>query len=281
MGSKAYIAPWLKSHIPENIKGMYLEPFMGGGNSFAIREPCRHESGNDFDGRVVNFFRVLQVEADRKALFERISLSLYSEELYREAAAKCYDVSIEPIERAFYFYIILYQGFSSKVDLGKCQRGSWRVAKNMRERPLPSWYFNSVERLKPFITRIQKIAIHNKDFGAYIKRHEDQQDNLMYCDPPYLNSTGYGVAFGEKEHERLLNILNSLRNTSVAISGYPSELYSDLLTNWTVYKTEHDLKMGGGNRKLSRMECLWINDACKEMKHKETYNNGQNEFFNF
>ena len=59
-------------------------------------------------------------------------------------------------------------------------------------------------------------------------------DTLHYCDPPYLPTTRnessrevYGVEMSEDGHCELTDVLKSCTG-KVILSGYPSELYSDL-----------------------------------------------------
>lgn len=81
---------------------------------------------------------------------------------------------------------------------------------------------------------------------------------LIYCDPPYLRSTrtsrhGYRHEFDTvDQHAALLTLLHSM-TCMVMISGYPSKLYSDMLTDWRCvsYRTR--------TRGRTVTECLWCN----------------------
>ena len=59
---------------------------------------------------------------------------------------------------------------------------------------------------------------------------------LIYCDPPYLPSTRsserrYRFDYLEQDHVELLGIVKKLL-CQLIISGYPSNLYDDMLSNW-------------------------------------------------
>ena len=80
---------------------------------------------------------------------------------------------------------------------------------------------------------------------------------LVYCDPPYLHHTRsstrrYRFDYEEQDHIELLEILKSLP-CSVILSGYPSNIYDELLTDWGT------LELQVMNRGGVRTEKLWFN----------------------
>jgi DNA adenine methylase len=80
---------------------------------------------------------------------------------------------------------------------------------------------------------------------------------LVYCDPPYLHHTRssarrYRFDYEEQDHIELLEILKALP-CSVILSGYPSPVYDELLTNWGTLELQV-MNQGG-----VRTEKLWFN----------------------
>lgn len=80
---------------------------------------------------------------------------------------------------------------------------------------------------------------------------------LVYSDPPYLHYTRtstrrYRFDYEEQDHIELLELLKSLP-CSVMISGYPSHLYDELLTDWA------SLELQVMNQGGVRTEKLWFN----------------------
>ncbi len=80
---------------------------------------------------------------------------------------------------------------------------------------------------------------------------------LIYCDPPYLHSTRcsdrrYRFDYTDQDHVELLSILKSLP-CQIIISGYPSQLYDDVLQDW---RTREIQVM---NHNGVRTEKLWFN----------------------
>lgn len=65
----------------------------------------------------------------------------------------------------------------------------------------------------------------------------DQPDVFIYLDPPYMQSTRksshrYQYELADEDHSKLLDIILKYKHAKVAISGYPSELYENMLSDW-------------------------------------------------
>ena len=80
---------------------------------------------------------------------------------------------------------------------------------------------------------------------------------LVYCDPPYLrytrtSSRRYRFDYEERDHIELLELLKRLA-CSVILSGYPSRLYDELLTDWG------SLELQVMNQAGVRTEKIWFN----------------------
>jgi len=99
----------------------------------------------------------------------------------------------------------------------------------------------------------------NIDAVEWLGRWAPPARSLVYCDPPYLMSTRssqrrmYRYELSPEGHEELLRVLVRLP-ASVMVSGYPSEMYDQVLSTWRVvrYRT-----MTRGGRMAD--ECLWCN----------------------
>jgi DNA adenine methylase len=80
---------------------------------------------------------------------------------------------------------------------------------------------------------------------------------LAYCDPPYLHyirtsNRRYRFDYTEQDHIELLELLKKIP-CSVMLSGYPSVLYDELLTDWG------SLELQVMNQGGVRTEKLWFN----------------------
>ena len=92
---------------------------------------------------------------------------------------------------------------------------------------------------------------------AYLAAYPFRGRELVYCDPPYLQSTRssgrrYRFDYTEQDHIALLELLQGLP-CQVMLSGYPSALYDELLDGW------RSVELQVMNQAGVRTEQLWFN----------------------
>lgn len=109
-----------------------------------------------------------------------------------------------------------------------------------------------------FPRNIELIACDAVDYLRYFDFSNTGRVQL-YCDPPYLPCTRtsrarYRYEYSEQDHIDLLKMLLSLPdNVNVILSGYPSQMYDDLLSSWRTH--EYQSMTRGG----VRTEKIWMN----------------------
>lgn len=253
-GGKWRLAPWVIETFPAH--DCYVEPFAGAGSVLLRKEPSTFEYLNDLDGEVVNLFRVLR--DDREELVQRIQLTPFSRKELRDA----YEPSNEAIERARRLYIRAWQARGGP----RAQwRTGWRFQRSAAARgksALGDW--RDVGHLQAIADRLLGVSLEQDDALAVVKRY-DSPNTLHYVDPPYLASTrnrrwqdkAYECEFStDAEHEDLLQVLNGLQGM-VVLSGYPSDLYRQLVTEegWVMRTRSARTDVG------EAVEALWLNPA--------------------
>jgi DNA adenine methylase len=102
----------------------------------------------------------------------------------------------------------------------------------------------------------------------YLSNYEFHGDELVYCDPPYLQHTRtsdrrYRFDYEKEDHIELLSLLKTLP-CNVILSGYRSTLYDKLLTGWSSIELQV-MNQGG-----VRTEKLWYNFTI-DRTHWATY----------
>ena len=91
----------------------------------------------------------------------------------------------------------------------------------------------------------------------YLSKYDFHGRELVYCDPPYIHYTRtserrYRFDYEEHDHVELLKLLKRLP-CLVMISGYPSVLYDEMLTDWG------RLELQVMNQAGVRTEKIWFN----------------------
>lgn len=102
--------------------------------------------------------------------------------------------------------------------------------------------------------------VHDDAYN-FLRNYQFTGSELVYCDPPYLQSTRkgrerklYRFDYSYHEHSMLLQLLRSLP-CKVLISGYESVLYKEMLQDWHTHTFEAVCHNGIG------LEWVWMNYA--------------------
>lgn len=262
-GAKARIAPWLAGHMPAH--RVYVEPFAGSAAVlFARSRPAVHEVLNDLDSNVTTFFRVLREQHDE--LVRVLALTPYSREEYR--AADLDAQGIGDIERARRFFVRTTQSFNA-AGAAASKRASWSNGMR-RGSSQASGVADLVDRLHYVAERLRRVVIENRPAVEVIRVY-DAPDIVLYCDPPYLDSTRSGLrdhkggdyahdTNSAQDHRELAETLRTSQS-AVLLSGYDSPLYCELYAGW--HRAEIAVQRPTTNRRGSTgaaaVEVVWSN----------------------
>ncbi|MBD8493870.1 DNA adenine methylase [Pseudomonas syringae] len=264
-GGKFRLAPWVLQHFPPH--ACYVESFGGAAGVLMQKERSYAEVYNDLDGDIVNLFRVLQSTATRDALVELLVMTPYARAEFELA----WDETDEPIERARRTIIRAQMGFGS-AGATKGKTG-FRIDTKRKYGTAQSLWQKYPEQVAAMGERLTGVLIENRPAIEVIDAH-DGVDTLHYVDPPYVHSTrvrGAGTGryyrheLSDDDHIELLECLARAQG-KVALSGYSSEMYQDLLTGWTMNSVNARISAGRGG--ALRQECLWLNPACMDALHQ-------------
>lgn len=264
-GAKGRLAPWIVGLMPREHR-VYVEPFAGSAAVlFARPRPAAHEVLNDLDGNVVTFFRVLR---DREQeLVRALSLTPYSREEYRAADLDA-SPDIDDLERARRFFVRTTQSYNA-CGAAAGKRASWSNGMR-RGSSQATTVADVVDRLYAAASRLRKVVIENRPAAEIVALY-DAPDVVLYCDPPYLDSTRSGLRAhkrgdyahdtnSEPEHRELAASLHACRS-AVLLSGYPSPLYDELYGDWD--RVEVAVQRPTTNRRgstgIAGQEVVWSN----------------------
>jgi DNA adenine methylase len=264
-GGKAYYADWLIERFPRH--RVYVEPFGGAANVLLRKSASPVEVFNDLDARVVGFFRVLRDRATFDEFVRRLQLTPYARAAFEEALAEPEDADADPIDAARRFFVRCRQSIGG-LGMSKLYPSHWTLSLRTRRamaEPV-SKYLSAIEGLEEVATRFRSVAIERMPAIDLIAKYDAKRPDdevFFYCDPPYLPATRhggsastYGVEMTLEDHKRLLETLRCCV-AKVMVSGYPHELYDDLLRGWR--REELSTIAHLNNSSAQRVEVAWMN----------------------
>lgn len=213
------------------------------------------------DGDIVNLFQVLRERPEE--LKRVLALTPYSREEYDLSFLPCED----PVEKARRFMVRTTQAIGAKLD-GK---GGWRNHKQMKIGGTACKWAGITDDIDAATKRLRGstsnlVQIEHMDALRLIERY-DNQDVLMYLDPPYVRSTRksgrlYLHEMDDAMQRDLLGLVTKSR-AKIVLSGYDSPLYNQALEGWHKFTT-----MSQTTSAAMAEECVWLNyePPCSQMR---------------
>lgn len=213
VGGKSKLRKTIIEMIPNHT--CYVELFFGAGWVYFGKEPSKVEVVNDIDRELVNLFKMIKYhapEVERLLEYEFSGRDIFEE--YK-------DYSIEyltEINRAIRFLYLITQSFAGKGET----YGYGTTTKPKQQ----IFYKDALNQLRD---RLKNTYVENLSFEKIIDKY-DREHSFFFCDPPYIETCGYGNKFGEEEHLLLCNKLKSIKGKFLlTINEHPlaRELYKE------------------------------------------------------
>lgn len=218
MDGASPIIPWLggKRKLAEQLLRLfpphecYVEAFCGGGALFFLRAaPAKAEILNDINGELVNLYRVVQHHLEE--FVRQFKWALSSRQVFQWAQAAV-PATLTDIQRAARFFYIQHHCYSGRVigqTFGTATTG------------VPINLLRIEENLSAAHLRLSGVTIENEPWLDCCERY-DRPHTLLYMDPPYWETEGYGVPFEFVEYERMASLLRCCKSKAmVSINDHP------------------------------------------------------------
>jgi len=251
MGGKGNLASKLLPLFPEH--NHYVEVFGGGGGLLMAKKPSRHETYNDIDSTLYDFFKVLS-DPEKFEQFYRIVMALpYSRKLHKECQKWQLETDfIKRIAKWFVLHRENYGGFSN-----------W--SRGVRDSEGWKW-LSIIKELPAIHKRLMPVQIENLDWRKMLKLY-DSSETFFYLDPPYVPSTRRSGVYNHEmtleDHEELVEKVLHIKG-KVMLSGYPNDIYDRLIEKDWQRQDFNWLCNAGASTQLARdqrqrIECVWMN----------------------
>ena len=254
VGGKTQSMDDLLEHFPIQIKGRYIEPFLGGGSVlFGVLK--RYSNGkkcivNDINGNLISLWKFVQshpteFHTQAKSIWDEYASTENKEAHYytlREEYNKTKH-NFDSIRVAAIFLFLNKMGF----------RGMYRENRDGKFN-IP---FGNYKRTPTLLSRdewcdiseqIRGVQFMNMDVTELITMLDVNSNDVIYCDPPYAPETATSFVSYTKQHingefhSRLFTALHTLRRKGVSIgmsnAAVPLVLDAFPQTDWNITTIE-------------------------------------------
>lgn len=244
LGNKLRLARWVTQHLPD--REVYVEPFAGLAHVMLSRRPAQYEVLNDLDDNIWCWWKAVRDHPDE--LKHRLTYTPHSRHAHDEAIqiiSQPHDQT-DLVTRAAAVATLLSLTYRPSLTLASpiytfkgTAPGRWRAV---------------ADDLDDLHERLREVRLDRRDAVACIHRYGHRTNTVIYCDPPYDDTAGYGVSV---DYQAVAEALNDV-DAAVAVSGYPGCPWTTLLGDWQCLTTSKAVTLHHGHSTPST-ECLWIN----------------------
>lgn len=219
-----------------------LVDVFGGSGAVTLHSGFGKRVYNDINGDIVNLFRVMADDGQRRMLLRKLRWTPPSRQIFEDDYAVFRRAGFSfgpvecPIERArmtFYRHIFCFGG--------KTRTGGFAVSTNDRKHIKEVYkYHNTLRHLSHYGKFFSNTVIENLDFSDLIEKYRDKEQVVFFVDPPY---PGYAAYYSHNlsvnQHRQLADSLTEASAAAVCTFYdhplvrrlYPSGLWSYEVVN--------------------------------------------------
>lgn len=243
-GIKTKLTPWIRSAMPPNFEGRWIEPFMGSG-AVAFNVRAKQALLADSNPHIIRFY---QAVSDRQITPDSVRrfLKEEGEELRRSEGERYYAVRErfnqhgDPLD----FLFLNRACFNGLMRFNR--KGQFNVPFCRKPNRFSQAYITKIANQVQAVSNLTALGAYDfrcQNFTATIEAA--QKDDFLYCDPPYIARHADYFSGWDETNERQL-----ARSLSKAPCGF-------ILSTW------HSNRF----RKNPYIERLWAQFHLQTMRH--------------
>lgn len=254
-GIKTKLVPWIASITPDEFGGRWIEPFMGTG-VVAFNLAPKHALLCDTNPHLIRFYQSISdgritAEVVRDFLNREGATLLEKGESHYYEVRDRFNTHHEPLD----FLFLNRAGFNGMIRFNR--KGGFNIPFCRKPQRFSQSYVTKITNQVAHISKLIKIKEFEfkcQDFEKTIG--EARQEDIVYCDPPYIDRhVDYYNGWDGENETHLFKLLSKVRSKFILSTwhhnNYRKNEYIDLLwSNFNILMREHFYHVGGseGNR---------------------------------
>lgn len=221
----------------------YVEPFCGAAALYFMKDAVASEVINDANGELVNLYRVVQNHLEE--FVRQFKWALSSRQIFEWQKMQPTE-PLTDIQRAARFYYLQRQAFGGKVE-----NQTWGTATTAG----PKLNLLRLEEdLSQAHLRLSRTYIEHLDWQVCVAKW-DRPHTLIYCDPPYWGTEGYGIEFGLEQYALMAELARKIEGKMVISVNDIPEMWT-AFAGLTIDSVPIKYSVGGNGRSVQRHELI-------------------------
>lgn len=276
-GIKTKLVPWIRSTLPPGFKGRWVEPFMGTG-VVAFNVAPRHALLCDANPHLVNFYSSISSGAITPEIVrdylqrEGAILQSKGEEHYYHIRDR-FNAEHSPLD----FLFVNRAGFNGMIRFNR--KGGFNIPFCRKPERFAQAYITKIANQVAWAGKIiqtRQFTFKHQDFRQTLE--ETSPDDIVYCDPPYIDRHADYYNGWDDSHEHALFdalsaldarfILSTWHHNRFRENEYMTRLWSE---EHHVLTREHFYHVGASEKNRHPVvEALVTNFPTARPEHGET-----------
>lgn len=257
-GIKTKLVPWINSIVPHEFDGRWIEPFMGTG-VVAFNLAPKHALLCDTNPHLINFYKAIaggQItpEIVRQYLEKEGSVLLEKGESHYYEIRERFNEKHMPLD----FLFLNRAGFNGMIRFNK--KGGFNIPFCRKPQRFAQAYVTKIVNQVAHVMRL----LEAKDFIFKCQSFEEtiltgNADDIIYCDPPYIDRhVDYYNGWNEQNEKKLFDLLSKTKSKFILSTWHHNDFrknkYIETLWNkFNVLTREHFYHVGGSENNRNPM----------------------------
>jgi len=257
-GIKTKLVPWINSIIPHEFEGVWIEPFMGTG-VVAFNLAPKHALLCDTNPHLINFYQAI---ADNEITPEIVRQFLNQEgaKLLEKGESQYYELRerFNKEHRPLDFLFLNRAGFNGMIRFNR--KGGFNIPFCRKPQRFAQAYVTKIVNQVSYVSRLLKM----KDFVFKCQPFDEtiskgKVDDIIYCDPPYIDRhVDYYNGWGEEHEKELYRTLLQTRSKFILSTWHHNDYRENkyigsLWGDFNILTREHFYHVGGSEKNRNPM----------------------------
>lgn len=249
-GIKTKLVPWIKSIIPRDFNGAWIEPFMGTG-AVAFNVAPQRAILCDSNPHLVNFYSgiasgEITPEIVKEYLVREGALLLSKGEDHYYFVRERFNSEHSPLD----FLFVNRSGFNGMIRFNR--KGGFNIPFCRKPQRFAQAYVTKITNQVDWVSKIiktKKFTFKCQDFNKTIA--EASPSDIVYCDPPYIDRhVDYYNGWGDAHERNLFNKLSGFGGRFILSTWHhndyrENEYIKSLWSEHSMLTREHFYHVGG------------------------------------
>lgn len=257
-GIKTKLVPWIKTIVPQEFDGKWIEPFMGTGVvAFNLAPKCALLC--DTNPHLVNFYQAI---SDKEITPEIVKQYLNEEgtKLLEKGESHYYELRTRFNEehRPLDFLFLNRAGFNGMIRFNR--KGGFNIPFCRKLERFAQAYVTKIVNQVTHVSRLfetKEFEFKCQSFDETMAR--SNSNDIIYCDPPYIGRhVEYFNSWDEERENSLFDILSQSKSKFILSTWHhndfrKNEYIDSLWSQFNILTREHFYHVGGSEKNRNPM----------------------------